>query len=305
MQTHKIEVPLISVIMPVYNAEKYLREAIDSILSQIERNFELIIINDGSTDASLSIIEEYENLDSRVKVISQKNKGLVYSLNLGIKEAKGKYIARMDADDISLENRFKEQVKLMRTDNLDICGCDFSVINEHGSIVSTKKVNRKNFALVLMCNVPFAHGSVMIKKDFLIKNDLKYGQTIYNKAEDYQLWREIFECGGVFGNVSKHLFQYRDVEDSLSSNKNNMYHASMISYEFMKKNEKQITQCILTADHTEIVSFRDQIAFFALLTIFDNYRVKCSLIPSKRIFLKSLIRALKVYRIRLLSKFND
>ena len=119
------------------------------------------------------------------------------------------------------------------------------------------------------------------------------------------MWREIFECGGVFGNVSKHLFQYRDVEDSLSSNKNNMYHASMISYEFMKKNEKQITQCILTADHTEIESFREQIAFFALLTIFDKYKVKCSLIPSKRIFLKSLIRALKVLRIRLLSKFND
>ena len=84
-----------------------------------------------------------------------------------------------------------------------------------------------------------------------------------------------------------------------------MYHACMISYEFMKINENKITQCILAAEDTEISCFNEQIAYFALMTIFNNFKVKCSMIANKKIFMLSLIRVLKVFRIRLLSKFND
>ena len=98
--------PAISVVMSVYNGEKYLRDSIDSILGQTFKDFEFIIIDDGSTDSTLKIIKDYR--DPRIVLISRKNKGLAESLNEGIKKAKGTYIVRQDADDISNEDRIKK-----------------------------------------------------------------------------------------------------------------------------------------------------------------------------------------------------
>jgi len=113
----------VSIVMSVYNAQKYLDEAIESILNQTYSNFEFIIINDGSTDKSLEIIENYAKKDSRIIVINRENKGLIYSLNEGIRKANGKYIARMDADDISLPQRLEKQVEFMeKNKNIGICG---------------------------------------------------------------------------------------------------------------------------------------------------------------------------------------
>ena len=101
--------PLVSILMPVYNSEKYLREAIKSILNQTFTNFELIIINDGSTDNSLKIIKSFK--DNRIKIIKNKgNLGLIKTLNKGIDLAQGKYIARMDADDIAMPKRLEKQI---------------------------------------------------------------------------------------------------------------------------------------------------------------------------------------------------
>lgn len=120
---------VISVVMSVYNAEKYLDEALQSILNQ---NFEFIIINDGSTDKSLEIIEKYKYQDTRIVLISRENRGLIASLNEGIELAKGKYIARMDADDISLPNRFEEQLKIMENDKeIVVCGSWINVFGEN------------------------------------------------------------------------------------------------------------------------------------------------------------------------------
>lgn len=107
----KSKCPQISVIMSVYNGEKYLREAIDSILNQTFTHFEFIIVNDGSTDKSLNIIKSYNG--SRIILVQQENKGLAAALNEGIKIAKGKYIAMMDADDISLPTRLEKQIQFM------------------------------------------------------------------------------------------------------------------------------------------------------------------------------------------------
>jgi glycosyltransferase involved in cell wall biosynthesis len=110
-------VPQISVIMPVYNAELYLYEAIESILQQSFGNFELLLINDGSTDSSLQIIQQIK--DNRIRILNNDyNMGLIYSLNWGIAEARGKYIARMDADDICLPDRFKKQFEYMELKRL-------------------------------------------------------------------------------------------------------------------------------------------------------------------------------------------
>ena len=282
MQTHKIEVPLISVIMPVYNAEKYLKEAIDSILIQTEANFELIIINDGSTDTSLSIIEEYENLDSRVKVIDQKNKGLVYSLNLGITEAKGKYIARMDADDISLENRFKEQVKLL-DDGYDLCGCHFHLITEDGNLSSSRVVSiDSDFqSVILTRSTPFAHGSVMIRKAFLLKNNLEYSRKKYTSAEDYYLWVQCFEHGARITNADNYLFSYRDFDSSLSkmNSKKNLSDARMISREFIQNNFNKIERDLeaTLSNRSSLTSFeQEQLGFYLFNTILKRNIKKTS-----------------------------
>ena len=123
--------PIISVVMPVYNGDKYLQEAIESILNQTEGDFEFIIINDGSTDDSPALIDKYRELDSRIKVITQENKGLISSLNTGIDEAKGKYIARMDADDVSLPERFRTQLEYMeKNSKIGACGSWAKVFDE-------------------------------------------------------------------------------------------------------------------------------------------------------------------------------
>src|SRR4051812_26679567 len=106
--------PTVSVLMAVYNGEQYLREAVNSILSQTFKDFEFIIIDDGSTDRSPELLASYARADSRVKLISRPNKGLTKSLNEGLHAARGEFVARMDGDDISLPERFERQVSYLR-----------------------------------------------------------------------------------------------------------------------------------------------------------------------------------------------
>jgi glycosyltransferase involved in cell wall biosynthesis len=209
---------MISVVLPVYNAEKHLKEAIESILTQTYKIFELIIINDGSTDNSLAIIKKYEKLDKRIIIINRKNKGLIVSLNDGLKKAKGKYIARMDADDISLPQRFEEQIYLMENEGLDICGGHYLLINDDGETngLNLTPISHNMCFLSLVSKVPFAHPTVMIRKEFLEHNCLLYGQTEFRIAEDLDLWMRMIKMGAKFSNVNSILFKYRIINDSLS-----------------------------------------------------------------------------------------
>ena len=206
--------------MPVFNAEKYLKDSIDSILNQSYKNFEFIIINDGSTDKSIEIIKSFD--DQRIKLIDQKNSGIVVSLNRGIEVASGKFIARMDADDISFPERFEKQLKHMKAKNIDICGGNYITISELAKPIKLYVTPRSHemCTLSLMSKVPFAHPSVIIRRDFLTKNNLKYGQSIYSKAEDLDLWVRIHERGGVFSNIDYTILKYRIVKNSLSKKNN-------------------------------------------------------------------------------------
>ncbi len=208
---------LLSVVMSVYNAEEYLDDAIQSILKQTYRDFEFIIIDDGSTDSSLNIIEKYQKADQRIVLISRENKGLIYSLNEGITCAKGKYIARMDADDISHINRFQLQISQIKKEAADICGCHYFVINDVNKLIDTVLVPLDNNSLYmyLALAVPFAHGSVMLRKQFLIDNKLTYGQN-FKYAEDKYLWIQMCQKGAVFTNVNETLFYYREIAESKS-----------------------------------------------------------------------------------------
>lgn len=203
--------------MSVYNAEKYLTESIESILTQTYTNFEFIIINDGSTDHSLEIIQNYMKKVERIVLITRENKGLPYSLNEGISKAKGKYIARMDADDISLSARFEEQVRFMeKNSDIGICGTWVEVFSEN---IKTKimkhPLTHDEMKTRLLFSVCFAHPTVMIKKEILDENSLKYNLD-YANAQDYELWSRISEVTKM-ANIPKVLIKYRLSENSITT----------------------------------------------------------------------------------------
>ncbi|MCG3686180.1 glycosyltransferase [Aliarcobacter butzleri] len=207
---------LISVILPVYNGEKYLKEAIESILNQTYTNFEFIIIDDGSKDSSLEIIKEYEKEDERIVAVSRENKGLIATLNEGIEKAKGKYIARMDQDDISLPNRFEEQLKIMENDKeIVVCGSWINVFGENRKEKISKYFQYdKEIKANLIMSCCFAHPSVMMRRDAFLDNNIWYDENFKN-AEDYHLWTQLARVGK-FYNIPKVLLNYRFLETSIT-----------------------------------------------------------------------------------------
>lgn len=204
---------LVSVLMPVYNAERYVAEAIQSIINQTFQDFEFIIIDDGSTDNSLSIINKYANVDSRIKVISRENRGLVSSLNEGISYSKGKYIVRMDADDISLEDRVDIQVNFMENHpEIGVCGTWIESFGEDIKQTCHKLSADDSFLKTQLIFSPcFAHPSVIIRKSILIENNIQYNEK-YKHIEDYALWVQLARITK-FSNIQKVLLRYR-ISDS-------------------------------------------------------------------------------------------
>jgi glycosyltransferase involved in cell wall biosynthesis len=200
--------PLVSVVMSVYNGAAYLRQAVESILNQSYADFEFIIINDGSKDDSLAIINSYR--DPRIKLIDNGgNKGLIYSLNKGIEAANGKYIARMDADDISLPKRFEKQVAFLEADpSLGVCGCDYIEFSEKGETHSPAFKTQDEILGWMLFNASVAHPSLMLRTSVLKKQQPVFNAE-YKHAEDYDLWsRLLFTCK--FGAVNETLFKYRE-----------------------------------------------------------------------------------------------
>lgn len=206
----------ISVLMPVYNAELYIEQAIESILSQTFDNFEFIIINDGSTDNSENKINSYD--DKRIVYIkNETNKGLIYSLNLGISLAKGKYIARMDADDISYTNRLFEQFNFMENNpEVSLLGTGFVFMNSeieiyHPQLNDQIKVN-------LLRDTALAHPTVMFRRKDITKYNLSYKEK-YKSAEDYKLWTDFAINNLIMANLPIVLLKYRQHSNQISTSK--------------------------------------------------------------------------------------
>lgn len=196
--------PMISVIMPVYNGEKYLREAIDSILNQSYSNFELIILNDASIDKTEKIILSYS--DSRIIYVkNERNLQLVETLNKGIELARGRYIARMDQDDISVSERFEKQIEFMiEHPDIDVCGSYVETIGAKQQKWIYPRTSEYIEAAMLF-HSPLVHPSVMIKKTFF--DNQKYDDK-YCKAEDYYLWVKNIKKHK-FANIPEFLLFYR------------------------------------------------------------------------------------------------
>jgi len=209
----QVKGPLISVVMPVYNSEPFLAEAIESILNQTLRDFELLIVYD-DLETTRSHHRPLSETGPRIRVIQGRKKALIGALNQGIEIARGKYVARMDADDISEPERFEKQTELMASTGADICGCHWFVINELGKLIDAKlmPLSQESFAVFLAYTVPFVHGSVLMRSEFVRKNSLRYGGVELN--EDYDLWIRFFEKGAKFANANDFLFKYRERADS-------------------------------------------------------------------------------------------
>ena len=207
----------ITVLMPVYNGEKYLHEAIDSILNQTFTDFEFLIIDDGSTDNSLKIIDSYQ--DFRIKTIkSDINKGLVYSLNKGLEIAKGEYIARMDCDDISLPIRLEKQIQFLNINsNVGIVGTWVQIINSQTKTETMWQYPSQDFAIrwELLFRTPFAHPSVMFRKDLVLSIN-GYDGSMTN-VEDYDLWWRLSKIT-LLANLSEVLLLYRQHNNSVTFN---------------------------------------------------------------------------------------
>tara|TARA_R110001599_G_scaffold11371_1_gene54245 strand:- start:5681 stop:6667 length:987 start_codon:yes stop_codon:yes gene_type:complete len=201
--------------MAAYNAQEYLDESIESILNQTYENFEFIIINDGSTDGTLKIIKNYMLKDCRIILISQDNHGLPYSLNTGINVAKGKYIARMDADDISILTRLGEQVCFMEASpEIGVCGTWAEVFGTESRTIK-HPLHHNELKARLLFNVCFAHPSVMIRREVLQKHNISYDLEYVN-SQDYKLWSELVDVTK-FANIPKVLLKYRSSSTSITS----------------------------------------------------------------------------------------
>ncbi|MCU7521149.1 MAG: glycosyltransferase family 2 protein [Ignavibacteria bacterium] len=225
-----MKIPSISVIMSVYNGEKYIRDAIESILKQIYTNFEFIIINDGSTDDSAKIISSYS--DARISLIQQENKGLSLALNRGIYASRGKYIARMDADDISESNRLLEQIQFMEENPEYVAvGTFANYVDDEGNFLykGSLPIKDTDIRIGLPIKCPFVHSSVMMKADILKKIGGYKNCGRYFYQEDLLLWNDLSFEGSLY-NINKYLINYRITPSSNSqrSRKFNAYQMNIV-----------------------------------------------------------------------------
>jgi glycosyltransferase involved in cell wall biosynthesis len=209
-------VPTVSVVMSVYNGERFLREAVESILSQTFRDFEFIIINDGSTDGTASILAEYERNDPRVQVYPQENRGLIESLNRGCGLARGKYIARMDADDVALPDRLAQQVAFLEErPEIAVLGSAFDVVDACGRRLTTVALplTDRGMREVQKYTGGFQHSTVLMRQDAF--QAVQGYRKPFRYNDDHDLWFRLMErYQGA--NLPDTLMCYRTHPDQMS-----------------------------------------------------------------------------------------
>lgn len=231
--------PLVSIILPVFNCEKYIRKTIDSVLNQTYSNFELLVIDDGSTDTTSIIVQSF--IDNRIQLIQfEKNKGLIDVLNHGIKIAKGKYIARLDGDDICLPTRLEKQVNwLEKNQKTAVVATQIIFINEEDETIGnwhldiqTNTANEIRKAMIWQCCI--AHPSVMMRAGII--KQYQYS-TRQKHTEDYDLWLQILSDGFCIEKIPEQLLQYRvhtqSVTGSFHRKKNSFFTVANTKRKFL------------------------------------------------------------------------
>jgi len=214
--------PLISVLLPVYNAEKMVRQAVTSLLRQTLAEFEIVAVDDGSSDGTAGILDDLAKRDSRVRVIHLPHAGLISALNSGIVECRGDLIARMDADDVCHPERLRLQAEFLRANpDVSVCGClvrSFPRNHVKGGFLRYEAwlnslVTHDEIARDIFVESPLAHPSVMMRA-----GDLREvgGYREMGWPEDYDLWLRFFMAGKRFGKVSRTLLFWREHEHRLT-----------------------------------------------------------------------------------------
>ena len=212
--------PTVSVIMAVYNAEAFLDAAVQSILEQSFADFEFIIIDDGSTDRSNAMLQDYARKDNRVRLISRPNKGLTVSLNEGWKLARGEFLARMDADDVAAPDRLRIQVEYLRAHpDVSVLGGAYELIDDAGRMLTTIVPPTDDATLqehALSGRTPICHPLAMMRRDAVQKVG-GYDEE-FTVAQDLDLWLKLGEVGKL-ACVPQVLLRYRQHEESVSEKK--------------------------------------------------------------------------------------
>lgn len=207
--------PMVSVIMPCYNSASHLKEAIDSILNQRYMNFELICVDDNSTDDTYNILKEYEKNDIRVKVFkNNRSKGVSGAMNTGLDNARGKYITRMDSDDISLLERLKVQKEFLDNNKeYGVCTVNFGLIDKSGNVNNNGQYKRKDAPLEwqFLWTNPIPSAPCMYRKDIL--NNLRFNEA-FSTAEDYEFFTQLIK-NNKFYFIEDAYYLYRVSENSL------------------------------------------------------------------------------------------
>ncbi|QWD96838.1 glycosyltransferase family 2 protein [Polynucleobacter sp. MG-6-Vaara-E2] len=215
---HSVSNPLISVLMPAFNVEDYVGPAIESILNQTYTNFELIVLDDGSSDGTVKIISTYS--DPRLKkVFLPENKGLVSARNTLVGMAQGKYIAFLDSDDLSDPRRLELQLQYLQSNHLDLCGTDHIVLHQGSGKLKFSKQRHSDAdirAMIAVCS-PLCNPSVMGRAEVFSVVPYLSGN---DGAEDYVMWVNLALAGCKFGNVPKNLITYRVHDNQISKVQN-------------------------------------------------------------------------------------
>ena len=220
----------ISVLLPVYNAEKFIAETLDSLIRQTNKNFEIIAVNDGSSDGSLKILHEYADRDSRIVIIDQENQGLVKTLNTAAKQASGEFFARIDADDVALDRRFEFQLAAMQEDSRRVLVAGgFDVMNEDGEILYHDAIpaHHRDILNAMQTRNPIAHGSVLMRRTAFESVGGYSGDC--GPTEDYELWTRLSKVGEIFA-LKQTIFRWRVNPNGITSTK------SEIMEKYMKQN---------------------------------------------------------------------
>jgi len=294
--------PKVTVLMSVFNGEKYLREAIDSILNQTFKDFEFIIINDASTDKTLRILNDYN--DPRIIIYNnKKNIGLTKSLNIGLRMAKGKYIARQDADDISTHDRLEKEVHFLeKHKNHAVVGTSAKIIDKDNVIIQLldRPAKDEQIRKVLEIRNCINHGSAMIRRTHL--NEVGQYDENMLRSQDYDLWLRLSKKYRL-ANLSEYLYLWRKHAENIEAKnfiEQNIFVALAIIKNNVSDTKSAATQFINAMVYKKTkISIRPKYILFKLINIltFRKAKIKTLYIFLYRVkFLKKTIKILTDFR---------
>ncbi len=259
---------MISLIIPVFNVEEYLRQCLESIIKQSFSNYEVIIVDDGSTDKSMEIIREYEKKFKRVKILSQRNKGVSEARNLALKHAKGEYVLYIDSDDFLKFNMLELMVNKANKTKADIVMCNYNlyygVNNKNNRVVSYNVLEDKIYSssevidMILNFNIQGQLWNKLFKRSLLLENNFEFESGRY--VQDIFPVFKVINKSNKIAFINEYLYYYRQRETSTIHKKNtklaeDYYHAMTSIIQYIIKNNLQVNSNSFKVFRASILSY--------------------------------------------------